>query len=290
MIIFFIETFNNREIAIIIWLIILLFLAMINKEFRISLLTLVKVFFVKAILRIYFLMTLYVFLIILGLYHFGFWSNYFLKETIFWYFGIAFISIYKVYKISEDKDYFKKLFVDYIKLTAILGFITSLYSFSLIIELFLVPLFLLIAMMSAVSQTKKEYQGINKLFNNILVIGGYFSIIYTIIKIITDFNSFANGNNLTSFILPLIFTSLYIPFIYCFALYTSYETLFLRLKYFIKTDKAIKKAKWEIFTSFHVKFRKLNSFAKEFAMIIEEMDCDMITVIKIFNNNSEQKA
>ncbi len=277
------QIFNNREISIAIWLTILFSLVMMKKEIRDSFLNVAKVFFETKIYRIYFLMTVYVFFIILFLYRFSFWNISFLKETIYWYSGVAFVSIFNVNKINKGEDYFKRLFIDYLKLVAILEFATSLYSFDLITELILVPLFIFIVLLSAVSNTQKKYHQVKKVFDAILSIIGFTVILYTLTKIVTDFSSFANRSNLTTFILPPILTSIYLPFIYFFALFISYETLFNRLKYFIKNKNDIKNAKWKIFISFHLRLRKLNRFAKEYAEISEEADNDIVVVIKKFN-------
>lgn len=94
-------------------------------------------------------MTVYVLLIIYFLYEIKFWNPTLLKETIFWYFGVAFISLVNANKVNQDEEYFKKIFKDNLKLIVILELITTFYSFSLIVELILVPLLLIITMLSA---------------------------------------------------------------------------------------------------------------------------------------------
>jgi hypothetical protein len=283
------QIFNNREISIAIWVFVFFSLVMFNKGIRDSFLKVAKVFFEAKIFIIYFLMTVYVYFIILFLYHFNLWNVSFLKETIYWYFGVAFVALFNVNKINKEEDYFKRIFLDYLKLVAILEFATSLYSFDLIIELILVPLFIFIVLLSAVSDTQKKYHQMKKVFDAILSIIGFTVIVYTLTEIIADFSSFANESNLTTFILPPILTSIYLPFIYFFALFISYDSLFNRLKYFIKNKSDINTAKWKIFFSFHLRLRKLNRFSKEYAEISEEVDNDIVTVIKTFNDNIKRK-
>jgi len=280
------QIFTNREMSIAIWLTILFSLVLMKKEIRDSFLNVAKVFIESKLYRIYFLMTVYVFLIILFLYRLNFWNLSFLKETIYWYFGVAFVSLFNVNKINKEEKYFKRLFIDYLKLVAILEFVTSLYSFDLIIELILVPILIFIVMLSAVSDTQEKYHKMKKVFDAILSIIGFCVILYTLIKIVTDFSNFANESNLTTFILPLILTTIYLPFIYFFALFISYDTLFNRLIYFIKNNGDKKNAKWKIFFSFHFKLRELNRFAKEYAPLSEENDNNIVSVIKIFKSNT----
>ena len=46
----------------------------------------------------------------------------------------------------------------------------------------------------------------------------------------------------------------------------------------------IKFAKWKILFSFHFRLRELNRFAKEYALLSEENDDDIVAVIKIFKS------
>jgi len=291
MIDFITENFNNREISLAIWLFFLLVAFLSKKEIRASALKVIKVFFGKKIFTIYLIMTAYVILLIYLLYEIKFWNSALLKETIFWYFGIAFVSLVNANKVNQDEKYFKNIFKDNLKLIVILEFITTLYSFSLIVELFLDPLLLLIAMLSAFTEVyKKEYYRVKKVIDSIFSLIGVLILVFTLYKIITDIYGLVNVINLTSFLLPPILTLLFIPFIYFFALLMSYEIFFVRLKFFIKNKYELNYAKWKIFTSFHFRLRQLNKFSKEYYQLNEECNNDIKKTIKLFKNNTKQKV
>jgi len=291
MINFISENFNNREISLAIWLLILLIVFLSKKEIRASSLNVIKVFFGKKIFTIYLLMTVYVLLLVYFLYEIKFWNSALLKETIFWYFGVAFISLVNASKVNQDEEYFKKIFKDNLKLIVILEFITTLYSFSLIVELFLVPLLLFIAMLSAFTEVyKKKYYQVKKVIDTIFSLIGVLILVFAIYKIVTDIYSLVNIINLTSFLLPPILTFLFIPFIYLFALLMSYEVFFVRLKFFIKDKRTLRYTKWKIFTSFHFRLRQLNKFSKEYYHLNEECGDDIKKTINLFKNKIKQKV
>lgn len=285
MINFITKNFNNREISLAIWLFILLVVFLAKEEIRSSALNVIKVFFGKKIFTIYLSMTAYVILLIYFLYEINFWNSTLLKETIFWYLGVAFVSLVNANKVNQDEKYFQKISKDNLKLIVILEFITSLYSFSLVVELFLVPLLLLIALLSAYTEVyKKEYYQVKKVVDTIFSLIGLLILIFAFYKIITDFKSLANTANLTSFLLPPILTFLFIPFIYLFALLMSYETFFVRLDFLIKNKHVLKYTKWKIFASFHFRLRKLNKFSKEYYQLNEESNNDIKKAIRLFKN------
>lgn len=283
------EIFSNREISLAIWFFIILIFILSKKEVRISVLNVIKVFFGKKIFSVYLLMTLYVFLLISFLKVLGFWNFSLLKETIYWYFGVAFVSLVRANKVNQEENYFKKMLNDNLKLIIILEFVTALYSFSLIVELILVPIMLLITMLSAFTEVKKEYLQVKKAVDGILSFFGIIIIIFSVYKISTQFQSFANINNLTTFLLPPILTFLFIPFIYFFALLMSYEIFFVRLKFFIKDDDDRKYAQRKIFCAFHFKLRELNRFSKEYYNLNENCNNDIVKAIKVFKKARKQK-
>ena len=289
MIKFITETFNNREISFAIWLFIIVIFSLIKKDIRISLSNVIKTFFGKKIFSAYLIMSIYVFLLLLILYNLKFWNFNLLKETIFWYLGVAFVSFIYANKVNQNEYYFKNLLKDNLKLIVVLEFITTLYSFSLIIEFFLVPILLFLGMLSAFTEVFQGFRQIKKIIDSLISIVGLCILLFALYKIITSFNSFANEDNLTSFLLAPVLTFLFIPFIYFFALLMSYEMFFVRLGFFIKDKQELKYAKWIILFSFNFRLRHLNKFSQQYYQLNEESNNNIVKSIILFKNNVKQK-
>lgn len=134
--------------------------------------------------------------------------------------------------------------LDIFKLTAIYQFIVNTHNFSLITEIILVPILILITILSAYSEVKEEYQSVGLVMNSILVLIGVTFITFAIIDIFNDVNKFASYKTLKSFLLPVVLTISFIPNAYFIALSMAYESLFTRLKFFVKGKKELKYAKW----------------------------------------------
>lgn len=278
------EIFNNREIAIGIWVALLIPIALFKKDFRISLREFVKIFFDRLLFTIYLLQLLYLLVVILFLKYINYWDMSLLKDTIYWYFGVAFISFINVSKIKQDEDYVKKILFDNLKLLVIVEFVNNVYSFNMIVELVIIPIITLLVIISAIGESNDNYRSAKKITDSILVFITIIMTIFTLYNIITEFDSFANKSNLQSFLLSPFLTVLYMPCIFCFALYYSYLSLFCRLKkHFIKDRKNLNFTKMKILVAFHIKLRKLNRFAKKYHRINVNNRNDIVTTIKIFN-------
>lgn len=224
----------------------------------------VKAFSHKKILSVIIATILYTGLVVFILSKTGIWEILLIKDTIFWLVGTAFVLLMNVNKATQDNGFFKKILIDNLKLILVLEFIVNLYTFSLWIELILVPFLFVIIAMSAVAEMKKEYLPVKKAIDFILSAFGIFLITYALAKILGDYQSFATSENLRAFILPPLLTFAYIPFLYLFALVIAYENLFVRIDIFVKDNKALAKfAKRKIICLCHLNLRKLNRFSRE---------------------------
>lgn len=259
------DIFSNREIAILIWLIALLLFFILNKTTREPSGGLIKLFFGRQIFTIFCLMTLYVFGIIYLLYKLSFWNNELIKDTVFWFCTVAIVMFFNTNKV-DNKKYFKKILLDAIKWTGIIEFVMNFYTFSLPVELILVPLLTLIGatkVFAEVSRQKIENrEQVIKLLENILSIIGILFILFVIYKTIAEYNQLFTFINLKSLLLPPILTVLFLPFIYFLALYMKYETLFIRIGFMINKKEMVSTVKCKIFLAANFNLNKINKIEK----------------------------
>lgn len=192
---------------------------------------------------------LYTIGMVYSLHRLGLWDNSQLKNTVFWFFTVGFISLFDV--TNEKKDnYFKITLKDIFSFTAILQFIISVYTFSFFVELFLVPIGVLIVGMIAVGQRDPENRPVIQFLNNLLALLGLFLIGYTIYRIIKDFHSFANTGTLSDFLIPAALSLLYLPLLYLISLYVNQDDTFKGLNRTFKNRKLLRFAKWQTLLNF----------------------------------------
>jgi hypothetical protein len=129
-----------------------------------------------------------------------------------------------------------------ISLTIILEFIVGFYNFSLIWELILIPIVTFISLLSLVAEMKKDEPNtkiVANILKGILTIIGFGILIYGIYQLSTNYTDFFTLSNLKSFLLPPIFTLLFLPLIYFTVLYIKYERAFMNLRryQFLSADR-----------------------------------------------------
>lgn len=280
--------FNNREIAILIWTLIALAWMSSQKNIRISILNVLFCLRQKKIIMIFISMFVYVILIVFLLYKIEIWDISMAKDTFFWLFGIAIVMLINFNHANEDKQYFKKIVLDNFRLILILEFVVNFYVFNFVVELIMVPMLSIIVLMGTVAGTQKEYMVVEKIMNSILAIFGICFIVFSCFSIANNFQNFATVANLYSFLLPIILTIVYLPFIYFIALYAAYENIFVRLDSLLNHDKMLARfAKQRILILCFINLRKLNRFSSKGVMKLAGLDNrdDVLCIIQQFKNN-----
>jgi len=214
-------------------------------------------------------------LVVFVLWNLRIWRFSLVKDTVFWFIGTAFVSTFNANTAIQDLGFFKKTLLDNLKFVLVIEFVLNLYTFSLPIELMLVPFLSIVVMFDAFAQVKQEYSAVKKITDFILALAGIVFISYSVIKIIADYRSLATSEKLAEFVLPPLMTLAYTPFLFFFALFLAYENLFFRIDFFVKNDEALNKlAKRKVIrlckVKLHSVIRLSKSFMGEFIEIRDE--------------------
>lgn len=235
--------FNNREIAIGIWLVIFIVFVGANRSLRFSSYDIFKPLFNRYIVFPFVLLVGYIFLIVIILYRLGAWDIGQLKNTILWSLSYALTSMFRISKIESEEHYFRNSIKDQLKIVAAFEFIVTFYTYSLLSELIIVPLVAFVVGMQALTEGKKEYALVGKLLTGVLTLFSIGLIANATYNLITDFDGFAKLGTLKDFGIPIVLSILLIPFIFALLIYTSYENAFIRIKQCIQDTALISCAK-----------------------------------------------
>lgn len=261
------QIFNNREIASAIWLLLFGMWAITNSGVRASFRDVIRSFLKWQIIIPLVAMGVYVVVVVGCLCTIGFWDVSAMKDTVFWTLGFASIMLFRANEVDKRYGFFRNAILDNLKLIAVLEFILNTYTFSLWIELLLVPSVTLIIMLKAVSEFKvkleSRYKAVDSFLGSVLALIGIVLISTTIHSAINDLGGFMTIHNLRDFLLPAVLSGLYLPFIYAWALYLAYEVLFVRIDIFNSDRNLALYLKKVVLLTFHVKLWRLLQWARQ---------------------------
>jgi hypothetical protein len=222
-----IKDLNNRELAIVTWIIIGIISFLFIKAFRKFIADISKIIFSKSFIVIYLLLFGYLCLVLLELNRIKFWDYSLFTDTLFWLIGAGIILVMN--SISKDSNYFKKIALNSIKITILIEFIINLHVFSYITELVILPILILLGIFKAIAESEKKLDSVSNFLNYLIRISGMIVLTFAIYKTIQNFRLDFTFKNLQKLLLPSILTILFIPFSYLLAVFTAYESLFVLL-------------------------------------------------------------
>jgi len=257
------DILNNREIATIIWVSLFFLFALVKTKIRSSICSLLKALVAKQIALSIGGMLLYVYIIVFVLRKAGFWDASAIKDTAAWTFGVAFVMLINSNKTGDDENYIRGTIVDNIKLVAVLEFIINIDSFSLPIEMIVVPVVTFLVVLKTVAETKPEYKQVGTFLGYVLSVFGTVLLVATFLKVTSNYHSFATFHNLRDFLLPPVLTIALLPFIYGMALFVKYESIFNRINFSNDDPDLASYAKHKILKSFHIKLVRLSKWSRK---------------------------
>src|SRR5690606_13159773 len=152
----FLKLLSNREISIIVWLLLtFVFLTACSKGSLGKFLLVLKALFSKKIIPFYIGIVIYLALIVSIFNKFGVWEFSLYKDFIYWLLTTGMILFFSVSDLNSYND-FTKIILTATSLTIILEFIVGFYNFSLAWELILIPTLTFISLLTFVAELKKD--------------------------------------------------------------------------------------------------------------------------------------
>lgn len=228
---------SNREWAYLVWVVAFIGYALIKdkkRQLAAGIRNILCAFFEPKIFIVLAFASIWITFCVCMLHYIGAWEISNIKTTLLWAVTFAFVTLFDIGRISEDEIYFRKTVRDTLGAMAAITFIAESYSFSFAIELILIPFLVVITGIHILSEKKPEHASVHKLAGAILAVIGVVYIGYGLYMAGNDFQAFATLNTLRDFLLPIILSLLFLPFLYVVSVIVSYELTFVRLHWALK--------------------------------------------------------
>ncbi len=169
-----------------------------------------------------------------------------------------------VSKNIED-NYFRNIVIDNLKFLVLVEFFVGTFTFNLVVEFIMQPVLIFFILLEVVAGTKDQYKEVKKLMNWVVTISGFIILGFTINIAITSYFKFGNADNIVSFFIPIIFSLMYLPVAYGFAVYSKYEILFIRMSFKEPKDKkTIYKHRLKVISACRFSYKDICKFEKEY--------------------------
>jgi hypothetical protein len=196
------------------------------------------------------------------------WHNWMLWDAIFWFFGTALVMFFSINKATAQGHFFRRAAIGTLTLATLLEFIVDLYPFALSIELIIVPVAIVLGALQAVAGTQKQFASVKIVINWLIGLMGLAFLLHASNMILIHPTEFFNLKNFLQFLEVPLLTISFLPFIYLLALYSAYETAFIRVDLWIgkRNQKLGQAVKWLIMRRGNLRLNRVRDFSRDVSM------------------------
>ena len=239
------DIFSTRELATAFWvgaILIAVGMAIVtNKKIRQGVIGVLKCFFNRKLRKLWEIYFLYIGIITLMFSRFPIWKNIYLKDIILWTLFSGLTICMNAVAGEADEKYISKVLKDNIRFTVVTEFLLSTFTFSLWVELIIIPIMTAITLLDVVAAQKSETVAVHKLLQSVIAFI-VLCLVYQTVKVgIREYRELNVTNTLVSFFIPIVYLLLVTPLEYAFELYSKYEMLFIQMHFKEPSDKMVRR-------------------------------------------------
>ena len=286
------EAFNNREIAIGLWIILGLLFCLFRANLRSSLRDLASALIARKLLLFFGIVAINVVALCWLLAELGLWSMSQMPSTILWFAMGGCVFAGRALQSKEDDQYFRKLFRGSMKLGGIFEFIVAAYTFSLVTELVLVPILFFLAATLAFAETKPEYAKAKVLLELILATFAIVLVWNSLSSVWSQPDQFFKTDTGRNFVLPILLTVGSIPVFYLLFCYSHIERARIQIDQMtFQSDNLKEYARKRFFLIFPLRPWLLRRATRQFHAIPARTNADVDQIISdILNYERDEEA
>jgi len=282
---------NDREIAVLVWLAVLVAWAFAMRDVRQAFIQVLKTLLSLKLLLPLLALVGYLCALAYVAQELGLWDSALTTDTVVWFIGTGLVLFGKTIDVFKRGGSVWSLFSAAVGLTVFVEVFVNLYVFPLPVELILVPLVSFLAMMSVVAGTEARFATIKKLVDGTVGLIGIVFIIYVTIKLATGWNDL-DRTTWQRFALPIWMTLGVMPFLVCLGLYSNYDTAFSMIRWASDDRQRRRRARVALITGLHLHAREVGAFNGMWCKLLTRADSlsDARAVVRRFRERWPDEA
>lgn len=258
-----IGVFSSREIATGIWLGAFLVWALSRDGVRQSLGGLFASALHPKIVAPVLVLASYVAAVVWGLSAIGLWEVQLLKDTVVWFLFSGLVFAFSGVTTGSKQKPFRQVVREQISLLIPLEFLINAYTFSLPVELVLIPVLVFMAMVDVVSKYKGDFDRARWAATGFQAISGWVMLTLVLARFVGDLGTLQWTDTLREIALPPILTVCILPAVFLFLLLARYETLFIRIGLGSDLENGVRwRARWRLFRRLGLNPSKIDAFLR----------------------------
>ncbi len=251
---------TNRDIATIVWLVVLLIFVSIKADVRASFSSVARAFFkVKIVVPLILFVGWLAAWVWLAA-EVGLWERNLLKDTVIWFVVTGLVLLVNANRAAEDDRYVRDTIRSTLEASAILSFFLNIVTFSLVVELVLLPVMAVLVAAPIMAERDEQLARSKRLFEWLLAGMVAALVMLTAVEIYRQRHELDLGTLWRSFAMTVWLPVAALPFVYVFAFIASYEVAFMRLGFANRGRRVSLKTRAAILLGLNWHVRDVNAF------------------------------
>lgn len=261
--------FSSREVATGIWLLVFLAWVLSKCEVRWSLgRVLVSVLHPKIVVPVL-LLAGYVVMVVWGLAAIDLWEASLLKDTVIWFLFSGLVLAFSGVATGSKQEPFRAVIREQISLLVPVEFLINAYTFSLSVELVLIPVLVFMGLVEVVSEYKNDFDHARRAASRLRAVAGWVMLAFVLARFLGDLATLRWAETLKEIALPPILTLCILPAAFTFLLLARYETLFLRICPGDDLEDGVRwRARWRLFRHLGLNPTRIDEFLRRHALAL----------------------
>ncbi|WP_342076872.1 hypothetical protein [Yoonia sp. SS1-5] len=286
------ESFNNREIAIGLWIILGLLFFLFRADLRSSLWTVASALIAPKLLLFFGIVAINVVALCWLLAEIGLCSKPQMPPTFRWFAMGGCVFAARALQSKKDDQYFRNLFRGSLRLGGIFEFIVVAYTFSFVTELVLAPVLFFLAATLAFADTKPEYSKANTLLEFVFAAIAIVLVWNSVSSIWSQPDQFFTTDTGRNFVLPILLTVGSIPVFYLLFCYSHIEQARIQVdQKTFQSDDLKEYARKRFFLIFPLRPWLLRRATRQFHVLPARTNEDVDQIISdILNYEQDEEA
>jgi hypothetical protein len=251
---------NDRELAALIWIGIVLVWALSLRDFRHGLRGILATAVQPALSVPLLALVGWVGGLIWIAARLGIWEAALISDAVVWFIGTGLVLFGRAIDVFKPNGSFRRVVVTSLGLTVLVEGFVNLYVFPFWVEFLLFPLVVTATALLAAAEGMK-HEAVANLLTWVLASVGLILGLYVAVRLGTDFDSFVAGTGPKELLLPIWLTAGTLPFVAVLGAYSVYDTAYRHIKWAAQENR---RATWSgmlaLVSGLHVHVRQVAGF------------------------------
>jgi hypothetical protein len=167
--------------------------------------------------------------VVIALRAIGYWDHEMERTTVLWFLGTAVVTSFSTTR--KDGRYFRRLVLRNLSIAAVIDYFVNIHPFPFYVWFIIVPVAALLGGVEALLERDPQGARALKLTRGLQTLGGLIVISLSFAYVVRHFGSLATVEKGKDFLLPLLLTVCFLPFLYVVALFTVYQTMLHMIRF-----------------------------------------------------------